>query len=196
MKEIHIVWDKVTAHSRFWAIVVFIGILPASAFYVGLRVERMNEESQRLTAISQRTLYQSEHGMCRISDCTLQPADNSQTTIQDSSTQDSSTQTSSINVISPKQGDRVSPSKPINVIWNTSGNFALTKVSILLLDSNGQAVSKPVVVSASIGSATIKLPATLSKKLTKSPYSILIQGATNSTAGNDMPFAYSGDFYL
>ena len=72
MKEIHIVWNEVTAHSRFWAIVLFVGVLPGSAFYAGVRVERLRNEQNRLTQFSQQTLFQSEHGMCRISDCTLQ----------------------------------------------------------------------------------------------------------------------------
>jgi len=72
MKEINIVWNKVTSYSRIGALILFLGVLPIASFYVGIRVERLRNEQIRLDQSSQHILLQSEHGMCRISDCTIQ----------------------------------------------------------------------------------------------------------------------------
>ena len=181
MKKVKIVWNEVTVYSKFWAIILFVGVLPASAFYAGMRVERLIDEQRNLLESSSQVLYQSERGTCRLSDCSLQNVNNK-----------TSIPASTIEVVSPKQGDHIDPKQPVKVIWNISPNFPLTDVTILLLDSGGHAVSKMVTAPANHGSATVSLPA----KLSRTPYSILIQGAAKSVAGGSTPFAYSGDFYL
>ena len=180
MKEINIVWNKVTAHSRFWALVLFLGVLPLLAFYAGLKVETYKVEQDRLTGGSQQILFQSEHCMCRISDCTIQNLSNELTAPQ------------TIEITSPKQGSHISPKSPIKVSWSVSPNFSSPQVSILLLDSNGRAASKPVIVPSRSGSATIQVPT----KVTKDPYTILIQAASQPAGSNDVPFSYSGELYL
>jgi len=179
MKEMNIVWNKVTTHSRFWAILLFIGVLPASAFYAGQRVERLKNEQSQLYQFSQQTMFQSERGMCRISDCTIQELVGNK-------------KVDSIQVTSPKSGEKVSPKSPLKVTWNISSGFSYAQVSVLLLDSKGKSASKVVKVKSSAGSAIVALPA----KLSKDPYTVLIQGVAASSTISNIPFAYSGEFNL
>ncbi len=189
MKEIHIVWNKVTAHSRFWALVLFLGVLPAVFFYIGVHVERLSNEQNRLTNLSEQTLFKSQHGMCRLSDCSIQGATTLDPVIAPVST--STVANPVINVISPKQGEKLSTKAAIKVAWTITPKTASTTLSVLLLDSTGHAATKPVIVKASRGSINLALPS----KISKLPYTVLIQTTSMSTRG-DAPFAYSGDFYL
>ncbi|MEI6396713.1 MAG: hypothetical protein WCO48_01400 [Candidatus Taylorbacteria bacterium] len=179
MKEINIIWDKVTPHSRFWAIIIFIGVLPAMAFYVGMVVEKMNETQSQLYQFSQETLLQSSRGMCRISDCTLQDILGAK-------------KSDSIQVVSPKQGDHINLKSSVKVVWNTSPDFTSKQVALLLLDSKGNAASKTVKATTTVGSTTISL----SVKASKEPYTVLIQGVKGTSTMKEVPFAYSGEFYL
>lgn len=184
MKEVHIVWNKVTAHSRFWAVVIFVGVIPATAFYAGIRVESYSNYNAQLSRSAQQILYRSERGLCRVSDCTLQTTDNSNTTTPAS--------TSTIKVVVPKQGQHINSQSSVQVIWNISPNFPTTQVSILLLDASGHAASKLVKAPAKAGSAALGIPT----KPANSPYVVLIQGMAQSGPSSGMPFAYSGEFYI
>ena len=103
MEKIHIVWNEVTSYSRFWAIVLFIGVLPGTAFYVGVRVERSREQEAQLTQASQRILVQSQRGMCRVSDCTIQSVVAIPSSTISSTTQATSTASSSVISASSKR---------------------------------------------------------------------------------------------
>lgn len=186
-KRVKIIWNKSTPHSRFWALLFFVGVLPAASFYAGVKVEELNRDQEVLQRSSYEVLFQSEHGNCRISDCTIQPIENAK-----KAAGATNTTIPAIQVVSPKQGDRLDSKTSVKVIWNTSPSSSIDKVSVLLLDSNGRAVSKSITVSASTGSTTISRPA----KLSGAPFTILIQGLTKSKTDSDMPFAYSGEFYL
>ena len=186
MKELNIVWDKVTTHSRFWALVIFLGVLPALAFYAGIRTEKLHNEQESLTIMSQQTIFKSEHGMCRVSDCTLQPLSG----IYQNSAKALSSE--GINIISPKKGDHIDPKAPMKVMWNITPTSSISRLSILLLDSNGKAVIRPVVVPVSSSSASIILP----KNISQNTYFVLIQAVDSTGATKNTPFVYSGDFYL
>ena len=186
MKEINIVWDKVTAHSRFWALVIFIVVLPALAFYTGILTEKLNNEQESLAIMSQQTIFKSEHGMCKVSDCTMQPLTG---TDQNTTSQRPS---GVVDIVSPKKGDHINPKTPLKVIWNAQASSTVSRLSVLLIDDTGQAVSKPVLVPTSLGSTTIDLP----KKISKTAYSVLIQPVDINGSTNNTPFVYSGDFYL
>ncbi len=61
MKEIHIIWDKVTAHSRFWSIVIFIGIIPALSFYAGMKMRGYRDANIQVYQSSTQSLYEAEN---------------------------------------------------------------------------------------------------------------------------------------
>ncbi len=186
MKEINIVWNKVTVHSRFWAIILFIGVLPSLAFYAGIKLDNLINTQDQLAQLSKQTLFQSEHGMCRISDCTIQSVAGGGKIVPGVNV------SPAIKVVSPQEGDHVSPKSPVKVIWNVAPGSSVTHVSVLLLDSTGHAASRVVTAPVSAGFANIDVPAELSK----TPYTVLIQSATKLTSSQDVPFAYSGEFYL
>ena len=186
MKEINIVWNKVTVHSRFWAIILFIGVLPSLAFYAGIKVDNLINTQQQLAQLSEQTLFQSEHGMCRVSDCTIQSA------VEGTKIVSGANLSPAIKVVSPQEGDHVNPKSSVKVIWNVAPGSSVTNVSVLLLDSTGHAASRVVTAPVSAGFANIEIPA----KVSKTPYTVLIQSATRLTSGQDVPFAYSGEFYL
>ncbi len=103
MEKIHIVWNEVTSYSRFWAIVLFIGLLPGTAFYIGIRVERSKWQEAQLTQASQHILVQSQRGMCRVSDCTIQSLAVSPSSAISSTTATTSTVTSTTGSTSSKK---------------------------------------------------------------------------------------------
>jgi len=99
MKKIKIIWNKPTAHSRFWSLILFLGILPSAAFYTGIRVQALKREQEIIQKSSYQILFQSERGICRVSDCTIQGGG----AVKASST----TSMPVINIISPRQGERL-----------------------------------------------------------------------------------------
>jgi hypothetical protein len=68
MKEVEIVWDKVTAHSRFWSIIIFIGVLPAFCFYIGMKVQGIIDENSKIYTSSTQTVFNTEHAKTYLPD--------------------------------------------------------------------------------------------------------------------------------
>ena len=179
MKTLYKVFNTVTFHSRIVAIVLFIGVIPACAFWAGLKVAKMGFDEQRIQQLTAQTLYDAQNNICwtRVNSC------------PQSLTQPQATD-ATISVTSPIKGEKIDPALPITVSWNTSGNFPYQKMAILILDSTGRAAAKTV-TTENIGRVNIPAPT----KITKSPYSILVQ-AVSATKNSDTPFAYSESFYF